>query len=274
LDCDNVGRQLVGLIRHYAVSTASRTKEESAGHMKITHLGHACLLVETDDARILIDPGTYTAGFDDILDIDAVLITHKHDDHFDRGGVQRLLGANSEATLIVESAAAGTIAEWKHRWTVRPVIAGDTFMINATEITAVGGVHKPLHPEIDFGTNVGYFFTQSGLLHPGDDLAIVPGVQILALPVSGPWQGLSEVVDYLRAVGPLIAFPMHEAILAEPPMYYSFIDKLKPAGTVWTVLEPGVATDIAAELAARTSLDRTRRRRRQTQNFDEDEVMN
>ena len=26
--------------------------------MRITHLGHSAVLVETDDARILLDPGT------------------------------------------------------------------------------------------------------------------------------------------------------------------------------------------------------------------------
>ena len=32
--------------------------------MQITRLGHSCLLVEDDNARLLIDPGTYSHGFD------------------------------------------------------------------------------------------------------------------------------------------------------------------------------------------------------------------
>ncbi len=31
--------------------------------MRITHLGHACLLVEFADARILIDPGNFADDF-------------------------------------------------------------------------------------------------------------------------------------------------------------------------------------------------------------------
>ena len=27
--------------------------------MRITHLGHACLLLEMADARVLVDPGTF-----------------------------------------------------------------------------------------------------------------------------------------------------------------------------------------------------------------------
>ena len=50
--------------------------------MKLTHLGHACLLVETDGARLLVDPGAMSA-FEDVRDLDAVLVTHQHADHVD-----------------------------------------------------------------------------------------------------------------------------------------------------------------------------------------------
>ena len=56
--------------------------------MKLTHLGHACLLVETDDARLLIDPGTMSA-FEDVRDLDAVLVTHQHADHVDAARLRR-----------------------------------------------------------------------------------------------------------------------------------------------------------------------------------------
>lgn len=34
--------------------------------MKITKFGHACLLIEEADARILIGPGTYSSGSEDL----------------------------------------------------------------------------------------------------------------------------------------------------------------------------------------------------------------
>ena len=51
--------------------------------MRITSLGHACLLVETGDQRILIDPGTFSPGFQDLTDLDAIVVTHQHADHVD-----------------------------------------------------------------------------------------------------------------------------------------------------------------------------------------------
>ena len=50
--------------------------------MKITRFTQSCLLIEEAKARILIDP----SGEDSVVDfgeLDAVLYTHEHADHFD-----------------------------------------------------------------------------------------------------------------------------------------------------------------------------------------------
>ena len=76
--------------------------------MKLTHLGHACLLVETDDARLLLDPGTMSE-FETLTDLTAVLVTHQHPDHLDTRRVAALLAANPAARLVIDpdTAAAG-----------------------------------------------------------------------------------------------------------------------------------------------------------------------
>jgi L-ascorbate metabolism protein UlaG (beta-lactamase superfamily) len=39
--------------------------------VQITHYGHACVLAELPDGtRILFDPGTYSAGFEDLTGLD------------------------------------------------------------------------------------------------------------------------------------------------------------------------------------------------------------
>jgi hypothetical protein len=47
-------------------------------------------------------------------------------------------------------------------------------------------------------------------MHPGDAL-FVPGepVEVLAAPAAPPWMRISEAVDYLRAVAPEHAVPIH-----------------------------------------------------------------
>lgn len=54
--------------------------------MKITYFGHSCLYVENDGKKVIIDPflsGNPASGVSPgDLEVDAVLLTHAHDDHF------------------------------------------------------------------------------------------------------------------------------------------------------------------------------------------------
>ena len=213
--------------------------------MKITHLGHACLLVETGDTRILIDPGAFSEGFAELRPVNAVLITHKHFDHFKPAAVSALMDANPQATLIVERSTADEVPESVDTARTQVVSTGDKFDVKGVEIMAVGGTHASIHPDIDRIPNIGFYFTDSGLLHPGDEFTPpAVDVELLALPVSGPWQSLADAVDYLRAVNPATAFPMHEAVLARPAIYYKYLDSLKPESTKFQVLEPGTPTEL------------------------------
>ena len=52
----------------------------------ITKLVHACLLVETDGSKILIDPGIFTLqderfDFSMVEGVDRILINHEHAEH-------------------------------------------------------------------------------------------------------------------------------------------------------------------------------------------------
>jgi L-ascorbate metabolism protein UlaG (beta-lactamase superfamily) len=70
--------------------------------MRITHLGHAAVLAETDDARILLDPGNVSDSWHSLTDLDAVLVTHQHPDHLDPDNLPTLVAANASAAILVE----------------------------------------------------------------------------------------------------------------------------------------------------------------------------
>jgi L-ascorbate metabolism protein UlaG (beta-lactamase superfamily) len=96
-----------------------------------------------------------------------------------------------------------------------------------------------IHPDIPVIPNVGYL-VNGALLHPGDSLHVPDRpVDVLALPTGGPWLKVAEAIDYLRAVSPRVAVPIHEAVLSRPQMHYGLFERLAPATSTIRVLTPG-----------------------------------
>ena len=64
-------------------------------------------------------------------------------------------------------------------------------------------------------TNVG-FIVDGAVYHPGDSLFVPDGdIDTLLVPVSAPWLKLREAIEFVRAVGPHRAYPIHDASLSD-----------------------------------------------------------
>jgi L-ascorbate metabolism protein UlaG (beta-lactamase superfamily) len=190
--------------------------------MRITHLGHAAVLAETDSARILIDPGNVSDAWHSLTDLDAILVTHQHPDHVDPQNLPYLLAANESTLVLVEPSildliSAGDLPSLgKNGAALAP---DDQVAVGDVLITAVGGQHAVIHRDIPRIGNVGYVLRSEGepsLFHPGDALDTVPeGIDILAVPAYGPWAAMKETIDFVRAVGALEGFPVHDELLSD-----------------------------------------------------------
>lgn len=203
--------------------------------MQIVHFGHACVLLETDGARILMDPGTFSSGFEGERELDAVLITHQHFDHLDVDKLPALLEANPNAQLITDPGTAETVE--KLGLAFRVAHPGDAFEFGGAAINVVGGQHAVIHQDIPVIPNVGYIVDHGAFYHPGDSFFVPEQkVDVLGLPTGAPWLKAGEAVDYMRAVAPRVAVPIHEAVLAVPAMVYGLFTKLAPEGTEVRVL--------------------------------------
>lgn len=209
--------------------------------MRLTKLGHACLLVEVEDARLLIDPGTFSHGFAALRGLTGILITHQHGDHLDPARIQAVAEANPDAAVVADPASAELLASLEVA--ARAVGAGDVLDLGAP-VRVVGRDHAVIHRDIPVVPNVG-FLIDGRLLHPGDALTVpAEPVEVLALPTMAPWMGAAAAVDFLRAVRPAVAVPIHDALLRDPRIYHRFFNQLGPAGTRLAPLDDGESCSV------------------------------
>jgi L-ascorbate metabolism protein UlaG (beta-lactamase superfamily) len=182
--------------------------------MQLTHFGHSCLLAEFGQTRVLFDPGTFAHGFEGITGLSAILITHQHPDHVDPSRLPALIDANPDAALYTDSQTAALLDA-----PFQVVHVGDELAVGHLTIRALGGRHAVIHPEIPVIENISYVIGDgehpARLMHPGDAL-FVPDepVDVLAAPAAAPWMRISEAIDYLRAVAPAHAVPIHQGVVA------------------------------------------------------------
>lgn len=193
--------------------------------MDLTRLGHACVRLDSGTARLVLDPGSFSPP-DATAGADVVLVTHEHPDHVVPADLRAALVA---APALEVWAPAGVVAaltdgapELADR--VHTATAGDTFEVAGFAVEVFGELHAVVHPDVPRIANVAYLI-DGFLLHPGDSFTVPPRpVDVLLVPVSAPWLRISESIDYVRAVAPRLAVPIHDAIYA--PGGLALVDRL------------------------------------------------
>lgn len=179
--------------------------------MNITKFGHSCLLVEESGVRILTDPGDYSTAQNAAASVDIILITHEHQDHLSLESLQAIITQNPEAKIFTNRGAAKILDSAGIPYTL--LEHGGRIVIRDVPIEAHGERHAIIYPSVPPVPNTGYFIAER-FFYPGDALHTPERrVEILALPIAGPWTKLSESIDYAKAVKPKHCFPVHDGML-------------------------------------------------------------
>lgn len=179
--------------------------------MKVTKIGHCCLLIEVKGKRILTDPGSFTVRKHELKDIDVVLITHEHGDHVHVESLKEIVAQNPDVTIYTNTGVGKLLDEAGIEYF--KLEGTDSTQFGDIEIEALDGKHAEIFEDFGQVQNTGYFIDRH-LFYPGDSY-IEPeeAVPVLALPVAGPWCKLSDTLHYAINVKPKKAFPVHDGLL-------------------------------------------------------------
>jgi L-ascorbate metabolism protein UlaG (beta-lactamase superfamily) len=184
--------------------------------MRITRLGHASLLVEIADRRILLDPGSWSDAAFEQRDLDAVLVTHQHADHVDQERLPGLLKANPDARLVTDPDTAELLRD--KGIDAQELAGGASLDVAGVTVTGVGELHALINDDIPRIHNTGMRISADGeptLFHAGDALDAEPvEVDIVAFALNAPWAASRDMTGFLRRLAAPVAIPVHDALLS------------------------------------------------------------
>lgn len=186
--------------------------------MKITKYPQSCLKLEYNERALLIDVGnvaTAAHSLDEFGEVDAVLFTHSHPDHFDVTILPELSGKGVPCygNADVGASAAGQGIE--------VIEDGEELVIADFKIKALHLEHSRMVDGAPGVPNTGYLINDR-LLIPGDS-TVDPGIScdIVAVPIFGPDISFHDAFNLIRATKAAHAILIHYDIAGMKPETFS-----------------------------------------------------
>jgi L-ascorbate metabolism protein UlaG (beta-lactamase superfamily) len=179
--------------------------------MKIKKLGHCCLVIEEVGKRILTDPGSYSTLQNEVKNIDIILITHEHQDHLHVESLKTVL-QNNPSAIVVTNKSVGVLLD-KEGIKYQILEHGGKETVDDILLEGFGQLHEEIYGTFGRVENTGYFIADK-LFYPGDAFTNPnKKIDILALPVAGPWMKIKTAIDYANELKPRVCFPVHDGMI-------------------------------------------------------------
>jgi L-ascorbate metabolism protein UlaG (beta-lactamase superfamily) len=185
--------------------------------MKITKFAQSCILIETGNKKILVDPGSIL--FDKSLlddhwnNIDILLVTHKHVDHFYEPAIHEII-KNPKTKLYSSS----EVAQAYPNIPMNIVKVGDVLNDGGIKIEVVKAVHGYLpyfRGSGEINENIGFIIeTEDKRIYITSDTVGFKNdykCDILCIPVSnhGLTMGPFDAALFAKETGASLIIPVH-----------------------------------------------------------------
>ena len=217
--------------------------------MKITKFPQSCLLIESEEKKILVDPGNlkYKDEYFDIWNsVDVILITHKHPDHCNVEVLEKL---NKDISIYSTKEVADTYTGLN----INIVKEDDVLKFGNVKVEVVYAVHgyQPLlRGDKEIHENIGYLIDdgENRLYTTSDTICFKNDYKadILCVPVTGHGVTMSafEAALYAKEVGAVLTIPIHMDNPMFPPDF-EFIEEMFGKYEVeYEILENGESIEI------------------------------
>ena len=186
--------------------------------MRVTKYNQSCLIIETNNKRILIDPGKF--GYvderftNDWIDIDIILVTHKHGDHCYKEIIEQIIQRDS-AQLYITKEIQDTYNFTKYDL----VKADDIIQIDDIVITVTKAIHgfwtAMKYSGSEIKENIGYIiddgqvklYTTSDTINFNNDYQC----DVLCMPFNGNGltMGIIDGTAFAKEINPKLLLPIH-----------------------------------------------------------------
>jgi L-ascorbate metabolism protein UlaG (beta-lactamase superfamily) len=210
--------------------------------MKVTKLGHCCLLIECTNThshkplRILTDPGNFSDAQNIINDIDLIVISHEHADHLHIDSLVQVMHNNPQAQIVTNTSVHRKIIDMYNKEGVSKLIfhiidgtqhqIKDNLNIYTHDGISIEGFdarHEEIFEQVGQVQNTAFLFDET-LFYPGDAYAKPDRVMsmkdnektrlpLLALPVAGGWCRIKDAIYYALEIHPVHVIPIHDGML-------------------------------------------------------------
>lgn len=174
--------------------------------MRITKLEHSGVVIEEDGAFLLCDPVEFGMKIPELTNVEGIVLTHGHSDHYQPAVLQKVLQANPGARIFTP--------EDMNVDGAKKVVAGDIEDLPHFHLEFVGESHAEIVPGNYICKNVGVIINDK-IVDPGDSYEITENMKnrdVLLVANSAPWLRIVESMNFLKEVMPKVAIPFHDAL--------------------------------------------------------------